>query len=597
MSRRPARANEMLLMAAAVAMLAMATPAPATAGPPPPAAATTPRQSGGATATPRQTDHGMTPAAAGAATLDFGSWRQVVVQDGGRRKPVDTFARELLLRIGGRTTVTADGERVGPDEFVLAVAAGTRDWTRVPTILIGYRPLVVALGFEATRKRFAFTELAGHEGFARLLAEAARHRAAGDDLDRVHREAENVGQRLNLFGALLTGDSLLLFPPPTGSGDTWLSPAAAPNAYPAGAADRALAAYADLLAAYRDRAPAALAAAATALRDESRALAPAVYPSPRAVAVELWHNRLDAFGRAAWGYATALVLLVAARTLGPRWRALGAAGVVAAVAAVALQTLGLTLRCLISGRAPVTNMFESVIWVALGAAVLGLLFYARSRQPLWLFAALPISLACLLLVARLPVAMPAAIDPVAPVLRSNFWLTTHVLTITLSYAAFALAMALGHAIVWQYWRHPETAAAAAEELHRWLRSALHLGVLLLAVGTILGGVWANYSWGRFWGWDPKETWALIALLCYLFLLHGRLAGWWDRFGLAVGAIAAFAAILMTWYGVNFILGAGLHSYGFGVGGERYVAAFVLAETLFVGVAAWRRARNLPPATR
>jgi cytochrome c biogenesis factor len=112
-------------------------------------------------------------------------------------------------------------------------------------------------------------------------------------------------------------------------------------------------------------------------------------------------------------------------------------------------------------------------------------------------------------------------------------------------------------------------------------------VLLLAAGTILGGVWANYSWGRFWGWDPKETWALIALLCYLLTLHGRLAGWWTEFGLVVASVICFLAILMAWYGVNFVLGKGLHSYGFGVGGETYVAIFVVLDLLFVAFAIWR----------
>jgi ABC-type transport system involved in cytochrome c biogenesis permease subunit len=115
-------------------------------------------------------------------------------------------------------------------------------------------------------------------------------------------------------------------------------------------------------------------------------------------------------------------------------------------------------------------------------------------------------------------------------------------------------------------------------------------VLLLATGTILGGVWANYSWGRFWDWDPKETWALTALLGYLFLLHGRISGLWGGFGLAVGSVIAFMSVLMAWYGVNFVLGAGLHSYGFGAGGFPLVITFVAFELLFVLVAFLRKRR-------
>ena len=149
-------------------------------------------------------------------------------------------------------------------------------------------------------------------------------------------------------------------------------------------------------------------------------------------------------------------------------------------------------------------------------------------------------------------------------------------------------MGFGHILLWRYMRNP-VAARADRPMHFWLYRVIQLGVLLLAAGTILGGVWANYSWGRFWGWDPKETWALIALLCYILTLHGRLAGWWTQFGLVVASVVCFLAVLMAWYGVNFVLGKGLHSYGFGIGGENYVGAFVLADlaiSLAIG-ASWR----------
>ena len=134
---------------------------------------------------------------------------------------------------------------------------------------------------------------------------------------------------------------------------------------------------------------------------------------------------------------------------------------------------------------------------------------------------------------------------------------------------------------------PSAGDAGVEQLYR----CLQIGVLLLAAGVILGGVWANYSWGRFWDWDPKETWALIALLSYIILLHGRLGGWWGGYGLAVGSVACFLTILMAWYGVNFVLGKGLHSYGFGNGGQLYVGLFALLEAGWVAWALLRRPRT------
>ncbi|PYK23261.1 MAG: ABC transporter permease, partial [Verrucomicrobia bacterium] len=273
-----------------------------------------------------------------------------------------------------------------------------------------------------------------------------------------------------------------------------------------------------------------------------------------------------------------------------RGGALQTVGVGIALLGLTFQASGIVMRCLIAGRPPVTNMYESIIWVSFAVSFFGMIFFARYRTPVYLLAALPVTLTALLLVHQMPIAMPSSIDPLVPVLRDNFWLTIHVLTITLSYAAFALAMGFGHILLWRYARDPAAARADAP-MHFWLYRVLQLGVLLLAAGTILGGVWANYSWGRFWGWDPKETWALIALLCYILALHGRLAGWWTQFGLAVASVVCFLAVLMAWYGVNFVLGKGLHSYGFGIGGETYVAIFVVLDLLFVAFAIWRCRRT------
>jgi len=118
--------------------------------------------------------------------------------------------------------------------------------------------------------------------------------------------------------------------------------------------------------------------------------------------------------------------------------------------------------------------------------------------------------------------------------------------------------------------------------------AMQIAVLLLAAGTFLGGWWAAESWGRFWGWDPKEVGALIALICYVIPLHARYLGWVKDFGLAVSAVLCYASILLSWYVINFVIAAGLHSYGFGMGGGAWVlwaallnVEWVLLATLFL----------------
>ena len=131
--------------------------------------------------------------------------------------------------------------------------------------------------------------------------------------------------------------------------------------------------------------------------------------------------------------------------------------------------------------------------------------------------------------------------------------------------------------------------AIVKPLSNFVYRAMQVGVLLIAAGTILGGVWADYSWGRFWGWDPKEVWALITLLVYLVPLHGRFAGWVSTFGLVAASVVCFNSVIMAWYGVNFVLGVGLHSYGFVEGGSQGIMLVILLGLLALPFGAgWRR---------
>ena len=131
--------------------------------------------------------------------------------------------------------------------------------------------------------------------------------------------------------------------------------------------------------------------------------------------------------------------------------------------------------------------------------------------------------------------------------------------------------------------------ANVKPLSNFVYRTMQVGVLLIAAGTILGGVWADYSWGRFWGWDPKEVWALITLLVYLVPLHGRFAGWVNTFGLTAASVVCFNAVIMAWYGVNFVLGVGLHSYGFVEGGSQgFMLVILLGLLALPAGAGWRR---------
>ena len=525
--------------------------------------------------------------ASNTGNLDFKQWGLLAIQDGGRRKPVDTFAKETLIRITGRSTYTdKTGRTWRPNDFVLSALIETHDWKNEPMVLISSGQLVEQLGLDKTQRRFSFAELTGSAELQRLVTEAQALKRAEKPLTRVQQEALSVSDRLTLLARVMDGRALLIVPAPANETDPWVEPALGGSKYYADAQFAPIQTQLQTVAtAYVQGDGFNLNRAANQLREDLRALSPSIYPRDQQLRLEYFYNHFEAFYRAIWCYGIALVILIMAH-LRKRGRALQYIGVAVAIVGLVFQAAGIVMRCMIAGRPPVTNMYESIIWVSFAVSFFGMIFFVRYRAPMYLLAALPVTLIALLLVHQMPIAMPSSIDPLVPVLRDNFWLTIHVLTITLSYAAFALAMGFGHILLWRYARNPAAARADAP-MHFWLYRVLQLGVLLLAAGTILGGVWANYSWGRFWGWDPKETWALIALLCYILALHGRLAGWWTQFGLAVASVVCFLAVLMAWYGVNFVLGKGLHSYGFGIGGETYVAIFVALDLLFVAFAIWR----------
>jgi len=250
---------------------------------------------------------------------------------------------------------------------------------------------------------------------------------------------------------------------------------------------------------------------------------------------------------------------------------------------------------MIAGRPPVSNMYESVVWVGFGAVFFSMVFEVIYKKKYFMLCGAAAGFLCLVLMDMLPILTGSSdtpgfghdIKPLVPVLRNNFWLTVHVLTITLSYAAFMLTCVLGHVTLWRHLVDPG-AKDVHHELHQYVYRAMQVGVLLIACGTILGGVWAYYSWGRFWGWDPKETWAFITLMCYLVVLHGRFTGWWGNFGLSLGSVICFNSVVMAWYGVNFVLGTGLHTYGMGAdAGKWYVLGAVALDLVFTGVTATR----------
>jgi cytochrome c-type biogenesis protein CcsB len=544
-------------------------------------------------------------AANAARAADTSSFESLAIQEGGRKKPIDTFARESLQKLSGRAVwKDPDGKRWQASEWLAALmlAPNPTSWETAPLMRCSYLPLKRTLSLPEDRSLFSFQELSTNGALERLVGEvSARKRSGSSEVSRLENEATTLYSKLSLFSELRNGAIFRLVPPPAQSGSGWFTLLDMNKAY-ADKSAKLNQLYQALITAYRGSDAAAFNAAAEQFKNEARALSPIIYPDEASLQRELLYNHTHPF-RWSWiAYlASFLVMLTLTR---PNKRINASYWIAMVFFALGLfgQIYGFVLRCWIAGRPPVTNMYEVMIWIAFGAAFFALFFELKSRARYFALAASAVGVVSLILADNLPAVLNPAIQPLVPVLRSNYWLTVHVLTITLGYAAFLLAMGIGH-IVLGYCVLKPSERQKIEELTQFNYRTLQIGVLLLTAGTILGGVWANVSWGRFWGWDPKETWALIALLCYLVVLHGRYSGWLEDFALNVASVVCFQAIIMAAYGVNYVLGKGLHSYGFGVGGEWAVGSYVAAELLLVGVAVWRyksmnRSESLPtPSTK
>ncbi len=506
-------------------------------------------------------------------------------------KPFDTFARETARRVAGARAFGF--ERVmgmEPVDWVLAMMADPAKWRQVPFIRVTHSGLREAAQLPKGKDHFTYEELVAHPGLQTAI-QRLQEKARADrevKLDPIEREVSALADNLTLLDGIFTLQAIRVVPHPTDPKGAWFSLRDLDQSE-AGPIGTIRALRDALLAFAKDGDRAQEAAAASALAKRLASLSPASYPKASDLQIEVRYNTLKPF-RLAWlFYLVAFLALLTSLSLGGALLTRG--GIALAVAGWLVHAYGMILRMTISGRPPVTNMYESVIFVAWGAMLFALVFEAVYRSRWFATCASAVAVICLILADNVPI-LDGSIEPLVPVLRDNMWLTIHVLTIALSYAAFFLAMALAHVNLGLYFFAPQRKPLLAR-LSLFLYRALQVGVLLGAAGTLLGGWWASYSWGRFWGWDAKETSIFVALMFYLAILHGRMVGLLRDFGTAVGAVLGFLGVLWAWYGVNFVLGVGLHSYGFGSGGYWYVGSFVAFELAVVGGAVLRH-RARPP---
>ncbi len=501
------------------------------------------------------------------------------VQDGGRIKPLDTLARESLQLIHGRTSFR---EKKPLDIFLTWILA-PESWENVEFIEVRHSGLRDVLRFPHDRFLFSPKEFYTNDRVALVIKELQSERSRGGKLNPYYQSVARLENQLSMFLAIKSGEAVHLIPPKEGTKWVALSEL---NGELREAFLKMVSNFAQSLGAEPS---ADLLASVAHFKNLARAENPEAYGSDQMMNIEIHFNALHPF-RWAWVlYLSALAMMALFALFANVW--LKRLSWMFLSAGLFLHIYGIVLRCVINGRPPVSNMYETVVWVPLGVLVISVALAVIYRVGVILTASTIVAIFCLILADIAPAILDASLQPLEPVLRSNFWLSTHVVIITLSYAGFFLAFALGDFLLFFYLRDEMHYAQKIQIFSQALYRSIQVGVVLLAAGIILGGVWADYSWGRFWGWDPKETWALIALLGYLALLHARIIGLVRGFGMAVGSVCAFSLVIMAWYGVNFVLGAGLHSYGFGAGGVEYVSAFVAAHLVYASYVAFVRRKK------
>ena len=400
--------------------------------------------------------------------------------------------------------------------------------------------------------------------------------ALGADLEHQRStEVDEVWRRLDA----IAGHAVALRVLPRASdpqSEEWLSPG---TLYPLMLQPRApLAEWAHLTALERlhDRAaePAAFRRAAAELIGAIRASA-ADLGQYEHIGLEIFFYKAKFFR---WALVLYLLgfLLVAASWLAPRGRWLGRVAVTGVVVPTLVLIAGITVRCIIRGRPPVTTLYETTLFIPAVAIVAALA--AEWLNPKRIALAVASVLGCMgmFLANKFELRGSDTMESMIAVLNSNFWLSTHVTTVTIGYSAGLLACAIAHIHVIGHALGLARRKDFMRSVARMTYGVICFGTLFAFVGTVLGGIWANYSWGRFWGWDPKENGALMIILWNLFILHARMGGYLRDLGTAIAAIFGGIIVAFSWWGVN-LLGVGLHSYGFLSGIQKTLYTYWLIE--------------------
>ncbi len=493
----------------------------------------------------------------------------LVVQDlNGRMKPMNTMTREVLRKVLRKDTY----QDMNADQVFLSMTAYPGVWNKIPLISQGKHERTKAL-LKDINGKLRFIDFFDDKGKYKL-SDAVIQANNKKPVDRgvFEKEIIKLDEKLNILNMVFSGSLLKLFPVEGHPNQHWESPSGRHHHIQDQAtvsfADRFFETYVQQIHLAVDNGDwNVLNKLLTELSHYQQRLGGGIYPSSNQISAELLLNKLDVFGRTGKFYGLLgliFLTLLFASVFKPEWpvQKITRVLLVFMVAGFLFQTFGLALRWYVSGRAPWSNGYESMIYIAWTTVLAGVIF---SRKSLGGLTATTILSAIVLMVAGMSWLDPE-ITPLVPVLKS-YWLTIHVSLEAGSYGFLVLGALIGALnlllMIFATEQNKHRMSRIIDEMSCTSEMTIIGGLIMLSTGTYLGGIWANESWGRYWGWDAKETWALVSILVYSFILHMRLIpGLQSRFAYNTATLFGFASILMTYLGVNYYL-SGLHSYAAG----------------------------------
>jgi ABC-type transport system involved in cytochrome c biogenesis permease subunit len=316
-----------------------------------------------------------------------------------------------------------------------------------------------------------------------------------------------------------------------------------------------------------------------ALRDYQQHLRMEFVPEVRKARWEFVFNEADFFYKAMGIYVLAFLLASFSWFNGSEW--LRRSAFYLTLLALLLNTFGIVFRMVLEGRPPVTNLYSSAVFIGWGAALLGVILERIYRDGLGCAIAGLAGFSTLIIAHHLSTTGDT-MEMMRAVLDSNFWLATHVVTITIGYCGCFVAGLLGIFYIIRGCFTRTLSAEMGRTLGRMVYGIICFATFFSFIGTVLGGIWADQSWGRFWGWDPKENGALMIVLWCAAILHARWGGLVRDRGLMNMAIVGNIITAFSWFGVN-MLGVGLHSYGFMDSAFFWLILFMLSQVAFIGL--------------